>query len=78
MLDAGEEPVIDGLILGPGEQEGPFRSKEFSVAFGNGSVEMEINGRPAHLPESSSPIGFAVDEDGHLTELQEGERPECA
>jgi cytoskeleton protein RodZ len=78
MLDAGEKPVINGLILGPGEQEGPFRSREFSMAFGNGSVEMEINGRPAHLPESSSPIGFAVDEDAHLTELQEGERPECA
>jgi cytoskeleton protein RodZ len=78
MLDAGEEPVINGLILGPGEKEGPFRSREFSMAFGNGSVEMEINGRPAQLPESSSPIGFAVDEDGHLTELQEGERPECA
>ena len=78
MVDASEEPVIDGLILSPGEQEGPFRSKEFSVAFGNGSVEMEINGKPAHLPESSSPIGFAVDEDGKLTELQEGERPECA
>jgi hypothetical protein len=78
MVDAKEEPVINGLILGPGEQEGPFRSKDFSVAFGNGSVEMEINGSPAHLPESSSPIGFEIDEDGHLTELQEGERPECA
>jgi hypothetical protein len=78
LLDAKEEPVIDGVILGPGEQEGPFRSKAFSVAFGNGSVEMEIDGSPAHLPESSSPIGFAVDENGHLTELQEGERPECA
>jgi cytoskeleton protein RodZ len=78
MVDAGEEPVIDGVILAPGEQEGPFRSKGFSVAFGNGSVEMEIDGKPAHLPESSSPIGFAVDEAGRLTELQEGERPECA
>jgi transcriptional regulator with XRE-family HTH domain len=77
LLDADEEPVIDGEILGPGEQQGPFHSKGFSVAFGNGSVEMEIDGSPAHLPESSSPIGFAIDENGHLTELQEGERPEC-
>ena len=77
LLDAGEKPVIDGQILAAGESEGPFHSKAFSVAFGNGSVEMEIDGSPAHLPESSSPIGFAVDENGHLTELQEGERPEC-
>jgi len=78
LLDAAEKPVVDGKILTAGEQEGPFRSKGFTVAFGNGSVEMEIDGSPAHLPESSSPIGFAVDEKGHLTELQEGERPECA
>jgi hypothetical protein len=77
LLDAGEEPVIDGKILAPGESEGPFHSKGFSVAFGNGAVEMEIDGSPAHLPESSSPIGFAVDAKGHLKELKEGERPEC-
>ena len=58
-------------------REGPFRSKGFSVAFGNGAVEMEIDGSPAHLPESSSPIAFAVDESGHWTELKEGERPLC-
>ena len=78
LLDADEEPVINGQILGPGEQKGPFHSKGFSVAFGNGSVEMEVDGSPAHLPESSSPIGFEVDENGRVTELQEGERPECA
>jgi cytoskeletal protein RodZ len=78
LLDAGEEPVIDGQILATGEREGPFHSKEFSVAFGNGSVEMEIDGSPAHLPESSSPIGFSVDENGQLSELKEGERPECS
>lgn len=77
LLDAKEEPVIDGAILAAGEREGPFRSKRFSVAFGNGSVEMVVNGSPANLPESSGPIGFSVDEKGRLTELQEGERPEC-
>jgi hypothetical protein len=77
LLDADEKPVIDGAILVPGEREGPFRSKGFSVAFGNGSVEMVVNGSPAELPESSGPIGFSIDEKGRLRELQEGERPEC-
>jgi cytoskeleton protein RodZ len=77
LLDGAEKPVINGKILFAGEREGPFRSKAFSVAFGNGSVEMEIDGHPAHLPESSSPIAFAVDERGHWTELKEGERPLC-
>ena len=70
--------MINGQILAAGETEGPFHSDEFSVAFGNGSVAMEIDGSPADLPESSSPIGFAVDGKGRLTELQEGERPDCA
>lgn len=78
LLDGDEEPVINGQILAAGEHEGPFHSKSFSVAFGNGSVTMEIDGSPAQLPESSSPIGFAVDGKGNLTELQEGERPDCA
>jgi hypothetical protein len=77
LLDADEEPVIDGAILAPGEREGPFRSKGFSVAFGNGSVEMVVDGNPADLPESSGPIGFSIDDKGRLRELQEGERPEC-
>jgi hypothetical protein len=77
LLDATETPVVNGQILAAGEKEGPFHSRGFSVAFGNGSVEMEINGSPAHLPPSSSPIGFSIDEKGRLTELKEGERPEC-
>ena len=77
LLDAGGEPVINGQILAAGETEGPFHSREFSAAFGNGSVEMEIDGSPANLPASSSPIGFSVDENGHLEKLKEGERPEC-
>ena len=78
LLDGDEEPVINGQILAAGEQEGPFHSKSFSVAFGNGAVTMEVDGSPADLPESSSPIGFTVDGKGKLTELQEGERPDCA
>ena len=59
-------------------EEGPFRSSGFTVAFGNGAVEMRVNGKPAPLPDSSSPIGFEVDSKGKLTELEEGERPDCA
>jgi cytoskeleton protein RodZ len=78
MLDAQEKPVINGQILPPGAQEGPFRSNGFTVAFGNGAVEMDVDSSPAPLPDSSSPIGFAVDSEGKVTELEEGERPDCA
>jgi hypothetical protein len=78
LLDEGGRAVIDGAIMQPGEEQGPFRSKGFAVAFGNGDVSMLVNGREAELPPSSSPVGYEIDRHGRLTTLEEGERPECA
>jgi cytoskeleton protein RodZ len=78
LLDGSGKPLIDGQILQPGSEMGPFRSRRYSMAFGNGSVELELDGSPAKTPESSSPIGFSIDADGKLSEIPEGERPECA
>ena len=77
LLDAGEEALIDGQILEEGADAGPFRSSRFEVALGNGSVEMTIDGREAEVPPSSSPVGYAIDSDGGLSTLEEGERPDC-
>jgi hypothetical protein len=78
LLDESGEPVIDGAIMEAGEEQGPFRAKGFAVAFGNGDVEMLVNGDKAEIPSSSSPVGYEIDEKGRLTPLEEGERPECA
>jgi cytoskeleton protein RodZ len=77
LLNGKGNPVLDGLILAPGESEGPFRSGSFTVALGNGAVTMTVDGRQQNLPEPSSPIGFAVRADGSVHELPEGERPTC-
>lgn len=77
LLDAAEEPLIDGQILEEGAQAGPFKSNSFEVALGNGSVEMLVDGERADVPPSSSPVGYTVDSDGQLSELEEGERPDC-
>lgn len=77
LLDAGEEALIDGQILEAGADAGPFRSTRFEVALGNGSVEMTIDDRPADVPPSSSPVGYAIGSDGDLSALDEGERPDC-
>lgn len=69
--------LVDGVILAPGEAEGPFRSGSFSLALGNGAVTMTVDGKQARIPEPSSPIGFAVRPDGSVRELPEGERPTC-
>jgi cytoskeleton protein RodZ len=77
LLDAAQEPLVDGEILTEGSEAGPFRSRSFEFASGNGSVDLFVDGESADVPSSSSPIGYAVDSEGELTPLEEGERPDC-
>ncbi|MGH2974158.1 MAG: helix-turn-helix domain-containing protein [Solirubrobacterales bacterium] len=77
MLDARGEHLVDGQILEAGANEGPFRSDSFTVSFGNGEVSMQIDGKEAEIPLTSSPVGFSIDASGALTELDEAERPTC-
>jgi cytoskeleton protein RodZ len=77
LLDGRGEPLVEGQILEAGAEEGPFRSGSFTVALGNGEVSMLIDGAQAQIPETSSPIGFAIDSSGALTELDDAERPTC-
>jgi cytoskeleton protein RodZ len=77
LLDGRGVELIDGVILAPGETEGPFRSGSFTLALGNGAVTMIVDGKQQNLPQPSSPIGFTVGSDGSVRELPEGERPTC-
>jgi hypothetical protein len=77
VLNGGGKALVNGLILEAGGEEGPFHSGSFTVSFGNGEVTMLIDGREAEIPETSSPIGYAIDSSGKLTELDEAERPSC-
>ncbi|HEX8959493.1 MAG TPA: helix-turn-helix domain-containing protein [Solirubrobacterales bacterium] len=78
LLDATGRRLIDGRILAAGDEAGPFRSSRFTVSFGNGEVEMRVDGRSAGIPASSSPLGYAVGSGGALRPLSEAERPTCA
>jgi helix-turn-helix protein len=77
LLDAEQQPLVDGQILAEGAEAGPFRSDRYEFALGNGSVTMFVNDTPAEIPESSSPVGYRIDPDGKLISLEEGERPDC-
>jgi cytoskeleton protein RodZ len=78
LLNAKGKPLVDGLILEAGAEEGPFHSGSFTISFGNGEVKMLIDGREAEIPATSSPVGYAIDSAGNLTKLEEAERPTCA
>jgi transcriptional regulator with XRE-family HTH domain len=77
LLDGGGKPLVEGIILAPGESAGPFRSDSFTLALGNGAVTMTVDGEQPNLPKPASPIGFTVDSGGAVRELPEGERPTC-
>lgn len=77
VLDAKGKPLIDGLTLAAGETVGPFKSRSYTAAFGNGSVHILIDGVAAPTPSSPSPIGFTVTSKGKVHEIPEGERPSC-
>jgi hypothetical protein len=77
LLDGKDRPLVNGVILGPGAEEGPFRSGSFTLALGNGAVTMTVDGKQQKLPQPASPVGFRVDRDGKVSEIPEGERPTC-
>ncbi|HXF30193.1 MAG TPA: helix-turn-helix transcriptional regulator [Solirubrobacterales bacterium] len=77
VLDAKGKPLVDGATLAAGETTGPFHAESFTAAFGNGSVEVWLDGKRARTPSTPSPMGFTVDRHGKLRELPEGERPSC-
>lgn len=77
LLDAEGKPLVEGQILAEGEEAGPYRSRGFEMAFGNGNVHVYVDGKQAEIAESSSPVGYAIDDSGKLSELEEGERPSC-
>jgi len=77
LLDADSKALVDGEILAEGSEAGPFRSEGFELALGNGSAKILIDGKPAAIPPSSSPVGYRIDGKGELIALEEGERPDC-
>jgi cytoskeleton protein RodZ len=75
--NAAGRPLIDGAILAAGKPVGPFRSRSFTVAFGNGSVALWVDGQRARIPSSPNPIGLTIDRAAKLHQLPEGKRPTC-
>jgi transcriptional regulator with XRE-family HTH domain len=69
-------PVVNGEILTTGTQRGPFRSGKFDLAFGNGAVDLEVDGKPFQIKDTPSPVGYEVTRGG-VRLLPEGTRPDC-
>ena len=78
LLDDRGTPVLNGVILAPGAEEGPFRSARFAMALGNGQIALDVNGRRIEPPDPGTPTGYVITPPRNARELDEGERPDCA
>ena len=78
LVDAEGSPLVNGQILTTGQEEGPFESGRFTVRFGNGSIQMTVNGQPAPIEDTGSPVGYAIDPGGKVRAIPDTEQPTCA
>jgi len=76
LVDEGGRPVVEGVTLPAGEEQGPFRARAFEVTLGNGQVEMEANGRRVPIPPLAEPLGYRVTRE-RTRELPPPARPTC-
>ena len=76
LVDRHRRPVINGQSLIAGQTVGPYNGKAFEVTFGNGSVELTVNGEPVDVPPVAAPVGYRITPDG-ATRLSPPEEPSC-
>jgi transcriptional regulator with XRE-family HTH domain len=77
LVDRRGNVLVDGEILTPGEERGPFRGRSFDAGLGNGQIEITADGEEIPIAESSDPVGYRITPD-RARELDEGARPTCA
>jgi hypothetical protein len=76
LVDDSGQPLVDGETLTADQTQGPFSDRQFDVTFGNGSVEMTVDGEPAQIPAVAEPIGYRITPSG-VRELDPSSQPSC-
>lgn len=76
LVDADGARLVNGETLVADQARGPFASPEFAMTFGNGSVEMSVDGQPVRVPPLAEPLGYRVTADG-ARRLSPGSQPTC-
>jgi cytoskeleton protein RodZ len=76
LVDDRGRAAVNGETLTPGQDVGPFTGASFDVTFGNGSVEMTVDGQPAKVPHLAEPLGFRITPSG-VHRLDPASQPTC-
>jgi cytoskeleton protein RodZ len=76
LIDSEGTHIVNGETLPPDETRGPFEGEGFEMTFGNGSVEMTVNGEPVSVPALAEPLGYRVVPEG-TKRLPSSAQPDC-
>ena len=76
LMDDTGTPLVDSETLSADEARGPFSASGFDVTFGNGSVEMTVDGQPARIPQAAEPLGYRITSSG-VRKLDPSSQPTC-
>jgi cytoskeletal protein RodZ len=77
LVDDSGNPMVDGETLSADEKRGPFSSAGFDVTFGNGSVELTVDGAAQQVPQLAEPLGYRITPQG-VRRLSPSSQPTCA
>ena len=79
LVDGTGHQLIPGQIVQPQTTTAPttYTAKKFLVNFGNGRVQMKLNGRTLEVPDTGGPVGYSVTGKGR-TLLPPNKSPTCA
>jgi hypothetical protein len=72
--DQDRTPVNETLTAN--EVRGPFEGRAFEATFGNGSIEMTVDGKPAEVPPLAEPLGYRITPSG-VRRLDPTSQPSC-
>jgi len=76
LVDDRGQALVDGETLTTNEVRGPFDATAFDVTFGNGSVELTVDGQPAKVPPAAEPVGYRITPTG-ARPLDPSSQPTC-
>jgi cytoskeleton protein RodZ len=76
LVDDSGTQLVDSETLSADDARGPFSGGEFEVTFGNGSVEMTVDGAAEQVPAVAEPIGYRITPRG-VRELDASAQPTC-
>jgi cytoskeleton protein RodZ len=76
LVDQRGRPVINGLNLLRDQTVGPYGGKAFDVTFGNGKVDLTVNGHSVTVPPIAAPFGYRITPEG-ATRLAPADEPTC-